>query len=66
MKHYDQQQLGEERVSLASASTALLITKGSEDRNSKEVRIQEAGAGAEAMEGCYLLASSHGFPNLLS
>ena len=46
-------QVGEERVYSAHTSTPLFITKGSQDWNS---RSQEAGADAEAMEGCYLLA----------
>jgi hypothetical protein len=39
-------QVGKERVYSAYTSTLLFITKG----------CQEAGADAEAMEGCYLLA----------
>jgi hypothetical protein len=52
-------QVGEERVYSAYTSTLLFITKGSQDWNSS----QEAGADAEAMEGCSLLAC---FPGLLS
>jgi hypothetical protein len=49
-------QVGEERICLAYTSILLLITK--------EVRTgtqsgQEAGADAEAMEGCFLLACLH-------
>jgi hypothetical protein len=44
-------QVGEERVYSAYTSTMLLITKGSQDWNSKET-----GADAEAMEGFYLLS----------
>ena len=43
-------QVGEERVYSAYTSTLLFITKGSQEAG------QEAGADAEAMEGCYLLA----------
>jgi hypothetical protein len=39
-------QVGEERIYSAYISTLLFITKGS----------QKAGADAEAMEGCFLLA----------
>jgi hypothetical protein len=49
-------QVGEERVYSAYTSTLLFITKGSQDRNS---RGQEAGADAEATEGCYLLSGFH-------
>jgi len=48
-----EKQTGEERVSLAYTSAALFILKGSQDRNSRE-----AGADAEAIEGCYLLVCS--------
>jgi hypothetical protein len=47
-------QVGEERVYSAYTSTLLFITKGSQDKNS-EGRNLEAGAYAEAMEGCCLL-----------
>jgi hypothetical protein len=43
-------QVGEERVYAVYTFTLLFITKGSHDRN------LEAGADAEAMEGCCLLA----------
>jgi hypothetical protein len=46
-------QIGEERVYLAYTSTLLFITKGSQDWKSSR---SEAGADAEAMEGCFLLA----------
>jgi hypothetical protein len=46
-------QVGEERVYLAYTSILLFITKGSQDWNSSR---SEAGADAEAMEGCTLLA----------
>jgi hypothetical protein len=46
-------QVGEERIHSAYTSTLLFITKGSQDWNSAGC---EAGADAEAMEGCYLLA----------
>jgi hypothetical protein len=56
MKHQDQKQLGEERVYLNDSSTSLFTIKevriGTQDRN------LEAGADAEAMEGCFLLACS--------
>jgi hypothetical protein len=45
-------QVGEERVYSAYTSTLLFITKGSQDWNSH----REAGADAEATEGCSLLA----------
>jgi hypothetical protein len=44
-------------------STLLFITKGSQDWNSSS---QETGADIEAMERCYLLASSPGLLGLLS
>ena len=46
-------QVGEGRVYSAYTSTLLFITKGSQDWNSSR---SEAGADAEAMEGCSLLA----------
>jgi hypothetical protein len=46
-------QVGEERVYSAYTSILLFITKGSKDWNSAG---EEAGADAEAMEGCSLLA----------
>jgi hypothetical protein len=46
-------QVGEERVYLAYTSTLLFITK--EVRTGTQAS-QEAGADAEAMEGCSLLA----------
>ena len=46
-------QVGEERIYLAYTSTLLFITK--EVRTGTQAG-QEAGADAEAMEGCYLLA----------
>jgi hypothetical protein len=51
-------QVGEERVYLAYTSILLFITK--------EVRTEiqaglKAGADAEAMEGCFLLACFHWF-----
>jgi hypothetical protein len=46
-------QVGEERVYSAYISTLLFITERSQDWNSSR---SEAGADAEAMEGCYLLA----------
>jgi hypothetical protein len=51
-------QVGEERVYSAYISTLLLITKGSQDRNSHNGRNLEAGLDAEAMEGtAYWIAS---------
>jgi hypothetical protein len=47
------QQVGEERVYSAYTSTLLFITK--EVRTGTQIG-QEAGADAEAMEGCSLLA----------
>ena len=58
MRHHDQKQAGEESVYLTYTSTSQFITGGSQGRNSG--RILEAGAGAEAMEGCCLLACSPG------
>ena len=46
-------QVGEERVYLAYTSTLLFISKGC--RTGTQAG-QEAGADAEAMEGCSLLA----------
>jgi hypothetical protein len=48
-------QVGEERVYSAYTSMLLFITKGSQDWNSSRSG-QGAGADAEAMEGCSLLA----------
>jgi hypothetical protein len=56
-------QVGEERVHLAYTSILLLITK--EVRTGTQAR-QEAGADAEAMEGCSLLACLPGLLSLLS
>jgi hypothetical protein len=53
-------QVGEERVYSAYNSILLFITK--EDRTGTH-KGQEAGADAEAMEGCYILAC---FPCLFS
>jgi hypothetical protein len=52
-------QVGEERVYWAYTSTLLFITKGV--RTGTQAG-QEAGADAEAMEGCSLMA---GFPWLV-
>ena len=46
-------QIGEERIYLAYTSKQLFITKEVRTRTQAG---QEAGADAEAMEGCYLLA----------
>ena len=46
-------QVVEERVYSAYTSALLFITKGSQDWNTAG---QEAGADAEAMERCFLLA----------
>jgi hypothetical protein len=56
-------QVGEERVYSAYTSTLLFITK--EVRTGTQAG-QEAGADAEAMEGCSLLACSPGLLSLLS
>jgi hypothetical protein len=55
--------LGEERVYSAYTSILLFITK--EVRTGTQAG-QEAGADAEAMEGCSLLACSPGLLSLLS
>jgi hypothetical protein len=49
-------QVGEERVYSANTSTLLFITR--EVRTGTQAG-QEAGADAEAMEGCSLLAPPH-------
>jgi hypothetical protein len=49
----NKKQVGEERVYSAYTSTLLFITKGVRIRTQAG---QEAGADAEAMEGCGLLA----------
>jgi hypothetical protein len=51
--NHDQEAVGEERVYSAYTSILLFITK--EVRTGTKAG-QEAGADAEAMEGCYLLA----------
>ena len=56
-------QVGEERVYSAYTSTLLFITK--EVRTGTQAG-QEAGADAEAMEGCSLLACLPGLLSLLS
>ena len=56
VKHGDQKQVGEERIYLTCVSTSQFILKGHQDRNSKQGRNLEAGADAEAMEECCLLA----------
>ena len=56
-------QVGEERVYSAYTSILLFITK--EARTGTQAG-QEAGADAEAMEGCSLLACSPGLLSLLS
>jgi hypothetical protein len=52
-KHHDQEAVVEERVYSAYTSILLFITK--EVRTGTQAG-QGAGADAEAMEGCYLLA----------
>jgi hypothetical protein len=52
-KHHGQEAVGEERVYSAYTSILLFITK--EVRTGTQAG-QEAGADAEAMEGCYILA----------
>jgi hypothetical protein len=52
-KHHDQEAVGEERVYSAYTSILLFITK--EVRTGTQAG-QEAGADAETMEGCSLLA----------
>ena len=58
VKHHHRKQDGEEGVYVAYALVSLFITEGSQSRNSNQGRILEAGAGAEAMEGCCLLPCS--------
>ena len=62
MKHHDQKQLGEERVYWAFTSTTLFIEEVRTGthmwQEPKQGRNLEAGAGAEAMEECCLLACS--------
>jgi hypothetical protein len=55
-KHHDQEAVWEERIYSAYTSTLLLITK--EVRTGTQAG-QKAGADAEAMEGCSLLACFH-------
>lgn len=60
--------LGEERVDLVYASISLFSIKGNPDRNSNRAGTSPAplaGADAEAMEACYLLACSYGLLSLL-
>jgi hypothetical protein len=52
-KHHDQEAVGEERVYLAYTSILLFITK---DVRTGTQAGQKAGADAEAMERCSLLA----------
>ena len=49
-------QVGEERIYLAYTYILQFAIEGSQDRNSKQDRILEAEADAEAMEGRCLLA----------
>jgi hypothetical protein len=58
MEHHDQKQTVEERVDLVYISISLIITEGSQGRNSNKDRNPDAGADKEAMEGCYLLVCS--------
>lgn len=51
------EQLGEERVYLAYASSSLFINQSSQDRNSSSMN-QEAGSDAEVMAECCLFAYS--------
>ena len=50
-------QIREERVYSVYISIHLLIIEGSQDRNTNGKDL-DAGADAEAMEGCFLLAFS--------
>jgi hypothetical protein len=52
-------QVGEERVYLAYTSILLFITKETKEVRTGTQAGQEAGADAEAMEGCSLLACFH-------
>jgi hypothetical protein len=58
MRHHDQEQVGKERVYLVYTSTPQFIIKGCRKRNLKQGSMLEAGADAEDMEGCCLLACS--------
>lgn len=51
------EQLGEQRVYLAYASTSQFFMQSSQDRNSNSMN-QEAGSDAEVTEECCLLAYS--------
>ena len=55
MNHHEQKQAGKEGVCLTYTSTALCITEGRR-QGLKQGRNLEAGADAEGLEGCCLLA----------
>jgi len=62
MKHHDQRQLGEERDYFTHNSMYQFIIRSSKGRNlSRAGEFLKAGADAEAMEGCCLLACSSWF-----
>ena len=56
--HCDQKQLGEEGVYFAHTSVELFITNGNWQELRQGRNLEEAGADAEAMEGCCSLACS--------
>lgn len=58
MKHFEQKQLGEERIYFAYSSKSQFIINGSLGRN------LEAGTDAEVIEECYCLIP-HGFLNMI-
>ena len=63
MEHHDQGRVGRKGlIYLTYASMSLSIIEGSQDKNSH--RKLEAGADAEAMEECCLLACSSWFAKL--
>lgn len=58
IKHCDQKQLVQDRVYFVYTSTSLFIPEGKHSKG----RNLEVGAGAEATEGCWLLACSPWLP----
>ena len=57
-QHHGQYQVGEERAYLAYTSTLLFHHQRKSGQELKQDRALEAGADAEAMEGCCVLVYS--------
>jgi hypothetical protein len=66
MKHYDQRQVGEENVYLASTSTTLFIIAGSQDRNSNWAGTWRQELRQRPWKGAAYWLALHGLLSLLS